>query len=179
MSTPCAGADLSGLCQKCGDKFVVDRVKAREYIINQREGNGHSQNRKVADMAEKKNLTRKDAINNALVFCNYANVTALRIEGYEDIDWVETANVLGKMHEQLSKPRKAVVSKARKGNEALAKWVYDHAGDEVTTKDVVAMGKPEISTTQKAAAVLRVATELGLFVKGDGKKVAYAKVYGE
>lgn len=130
-------------------------------------------------MAEKK-MTRKNALQIAYTLLDAANTESYRpIDALKDVDYLEAADVLGKMIDQLAKPRKAVVSKARKGNEALAKWVYDHAGDEVTTKDVVAMGKPEISTTQKAAAVLRVATELGLFVKGDGKKVAYAKVYGE
>lgn len=127
-------------------------------------------------MAEKK-MTRKNALDNAIQACKLANGETATWDA--DLDWGEVVEVLEKMLTQLNKPRAAVVSKARKGNEALAKWVYDHAGDEVTTKDVVAMGKPEISTTQKAAAVLRVATELGLFVKGDGKKVAYAKVYGE
>jgi hypothetical protein len=39
------------------------------------------------------------------------------------------------------------------------------------------MGNVNIQTTQKASAVLRVGCELGLFTKGDGKKVAYAKNY--
>jgi hypothetical protein len=81
------------------------------------------------------------------------------------------------MVEQLAKPRKTVVSKARKGNESLAKWVYNHSGDTVTTTEVVAMGNVNIQTTQKASAVLRVGCELGLFTMGDGKKVAYAKNY--
>ena len=131
-------------------------------------------------MAEKKNtITRAQAIEFAI-----GGVEHARSLWETDADWPseksdEIIAVLKKMHEQLVKPRAKAVSKARKGNEALAKWVYDHAGDVVTTKDVVAMGKPEIATTQKAAAVLRVACEMGLFTKGDGKKVAYAKVYGE
>jgi len=92
---------------------------------------------------------------------------------YED-----TIHTLNGMVEQLSKPRAAVVSKARKGNESLAKWVYNHSGDTVTTTEVVAMGNVNIQTTQKASAVLRVGCELGLFTKGEGKKVAYAKNYG-
>lgn len=113
-------------------------------------------------MAEK-NITRAQALQFAI----------------DNIDNDEVKDVLSKMLAQVTKPRKAVVSKARLGNEALAKWVYDHAGDVVTTKDVVAMDNPSIMTTQKASAVLRVACELGLFAKGDGKTVAYAKVYGE
>lgn len=128
-------------------------------------------------MAEKKNMTRKDALSNALVFCNYANITALRIEGYEDIDWVETANVLHKMLTQVSKPRAKTVSKARKANEYLAKKVAELCDNEVTTKDVVALGLPDIATTQKAAAVLRVACEMGFFEKvTEGKKVSYHKI---
>lgn len=125
------------------------------------------------------NITRKQALSIAITAVNYLNVEAISLGGLTGDDYVEVADVLAHMVEQLSKPRKAVVSKARKSNEALAQWVYDHAGDVVTTKDVVAMGKPEIMTTQKASAVLRVACDMGLFVKGDGKKVAYAKVYGE
>ncbi len=125
------------------------------------------------------NITRKQALSIAINAVNYLNIEAISIGGLTGDDYVEVADVLAHMVEQLSKPRKAVVSKARKGNEALAQWVYDHAGDVVTTKDVVAMGKPEIMTTQKASAVLRVACDMGLFVKGDGKKVAYSKVYSE
>lgn len=124
-------------------------------------------------------MTRKNALSIAITALNYLNVEAIEIGGLTGDDYLECADVLAHMVEQLSKPRKAAISKARKGNEALAQWVYDHAGDVVTTKDVVNMGKPEIMTTQKASAVLRVACEMGLFVKGDGKKVAYAKVYGE
>lgn len=125
----------------------------------------------------KSNITRKQALENALIFCNYANVTALTIEGHEGIDWMETANVLTKMHEQLSKPHAKAVSKARKLNESLAEKVaecFPFDGGLQTTKDVVEMGFPEITTTQKAAAVLRVACEMGWIEKiTDGKKVAY------
>lgn len=125
-------------------------------------------------MAEKKNMTRAQALQFAM-----DNIVANCGDDLEKCGGDVALEVLGNMLAQVTKPRKAAVSKARKGNEALAQWVYDHAGDVVTTKDVVAMGKPEIATTQKAAAVLRVACEMGLFTKGDGKKVAYAKVYGE
>lgn len=88
----------------------------------------------------------------------------------------EYTAVLAKMLEQISKPRKAVVSKARLLNEGLARKVVEQfpAEGSVTTKDVVGMGFPEIATTQKAAAVLRVACELGIATKDvDGKKVSY------
>lgn len=118
-------------------------------------------------MAEKKNITRAQALTNGIAYAN-AN-------GDKD-----TAEVLGNMLAQVTKPRKAAVSKARKMNENLVGKVYDLAGDEVTTKDVVALGLPEIATTQKAAAVLRVACELGKFEKvTEGKKVTYKKVIAE
>lgn len=123
-------------------------------------------------------ITRKSALSAAIIAFDYLNFDGVQIEGIDD-NYNDIKETLSKMLEQISKPRAKAISKARKGNEALAQWVYDHAGDVITTKDVVAMGKPEITTTQKAAAVLRVACEMGLFTKGDGKKVAYAKVYGE
>jgi hypothetical protein len=116
-------------------------------------------------MAEKKNtMTRAQALQFAI----------------DNIDNDEVKDVLGKMLAQVTKPRKAAVSKARKANENLANKVAELAGNEVTTKDVVALGLPEIATTQKAAAVLRVACELGKFEKvTEGKKVIYKKVVTE
>lgn len=112
-------------------------------------------------MADK--MTRKQALTNAIAYAKGCGDGA-------------TAEVLGKMLEQVSKPRKAVVSKARKMNENLAAKVAKMCDGEVTTKDVVALGLPEITTTQKAAAVLRIATEMELFEKvADGKKVSYRK----
>lgn len=123
----------------------------------------------------KSTITRKQALENALIFCNYANVTALTIEGNEGIDWVETANVLAKMHEQVSKPRAKAVSKARLMNENLAAEVAKALPAEgLTSKQIVELGNPAITTTQKAAAVMRVAEELGLARKvKDGKKISY------
>ena len=123
-------------------------------------------------MAEKKNtITRAQALQFAMKL----------IEDTSDApEYVAAHEVLGNMLAQVTKPRKAAVSKARKVNENLAKKVAELAGDEVTTKDVVALGIPEITTTQKAAAVLRVACELGKFEKVvDGKKVGYKKVVAE
>ena len=122
-------------------------------------------------MAEKKNITRAQALTNGIAYAN-AN-------GDKD-----TAEVLGNMLAQVTKPRKAAVSKARKMNENLVNKIYELVADNhevaVTTKDVVALGLPEIATTQKAAAVLRVACELGKFEKVvDGKKVGYKKVIAE
>lgn len=110
-------------------------------------------------MAEK--VTRKQALEFAIAH----------------LDNAEVNEVLNKMLESISKPRKAVTSKARIANENLARKVAENAPTEVTTKDVVNLGIPEITTTQKASAVLRVACELGLFEKAtEGKKVTYKKV---
>lgn len=99
-----------------------------------------------------------------------------------NLDNTEVTEVLGKMLAQISKPRKAAVSKARIANEALASKVFKQLpnGATVTTKDVVALGIPEIMTTQKAAAVLRVACDLDLAEKvTEGKKVAYKVTIAE
>ena len=115
-------------------------------------------------MAEKKNMTRAQALQFAI----------------DNVDNDEVKEVLGNMLAQVTKPRKAAMSKARKINENLAGEVFKLAGDEVTTKDVVGLGIAEIATTQKAAAVLRVACELGKFEKvTEGKKVVYKKVIAE
>ena len=113
-------------------------------------------------MAEK--ITRKQALQFAI----------------DNLDNTEVTDVLKAMLDQLNKPRKATISKARLMNENLARALAEKADGEITTKDAVAFGLPEITTTQKAAAVLRVATELGLFEKvTEGKKVAYKKVTAE
>lgn len=129
----------------------------------------------------KNTITRAQAIENALIFCNYANVTALTIEGHEGIDWVETANVLAKMHEQLVKPRKATVSKARLANESLARKIAKVLpADGLTSKGIVGLGFPEVTTTQKAVAVMRVAEELELVERvKDGKTITFKAVTTE
>jgi hypothetical protein len=148
---------------------VLDSLGRGAYYIDSERNKGfHSEprrglRRKKVTMAEK-NITRAQALQFAI----------------DNIDNDEVKDVLGKMLAQVTKPRKAAVSKARKMNENLVNKIYDLAGDEVTTKDVVAFGLPEIATTQKAAAVLRVACELGKFEKvTEGKKVAYKKVMAE
>lgn len=129
-------------------------------------------------MAEKKNITRAQALTNAIQACKFANNETATWDA--DLDWNEVVEVLGNMLAQVTKPRKAAVSKARKMNENLVDKIFELAGAEVTTKDVVALGIPEIATTQKAAAVLRVACELGKFEKvTEGKKVAYKKMIAE
>ena len=105
-----------------------------------------------------------------------AQAIAIAIERTNDLP--EVNEVLKKMHEQLTKPRAKAVSKARKVNENLAAKVRDAIsakGDGMSTKDIVALGMPEITTTQKAAAVARVAVELGYIHKCvDGKAITYA-----
>ena len=98
----------------------------------------------------KKNMTRAQALECAI---------AMFEEGSEP------RIVLEKMLAQITKPRKATVSKARLMNENLAAKVvgrFPANGDFITTKDVVAMGIPGIATPQKATAVLKVAGELNL-----------------
>ena len=79
--------------------------------------------------------------------------------------------------------RSAVVSEARKKNEELARKVYgrmSYSARGITIQEVASMGISEITTTQKAAAVMRAGVELGLFVKleervGDGVVYRYRK----
>jgi hypothetical protein len=130
-------------------------------------------------MAEKKNMTRAQALQFAM-----DNIITNCGDDLEKCGGDVALEVLNKMYEQVTKPRKAAVTKARKVNENLAdkvtKLVADNHDTAITTKDVVALGLPEITTTQKAAAVLRVACELGKFEKViDGKKVGYKKVVTE
>lgn len=119
----------------------------------------------------KSTMTRKQAIELAI------HVLSTTREDWDAAPLEDAVEVLTKMHEQLSKPHAKAVSKARKLNESLAKKVaerFPFDGGLQTTKDVVEMGFPEITTTQKAAAVLRVAYEMGWIEKiTDGKKVAY------
>lgn len=95
-----------------------------------------------------------------------------------NLDNAEVCEVLQKMLNSISKPRTPQISKARVKNENLAEWVRDNAPEgAITTKQLVEMGNPEILTTQKAAAVLRVAAERGYFEKvTEGKKVSYRKL---
>lgn len=110
-------------------------------------------------MAEK--MTRKQALEFAIA----------------NIENEEVTEILGKMLESISKPRAKQVSKARIGNENLAHKLWDVSEGSITTKDATEKGIPEIMTTQKAAAVLRVGVELGLFEKvAEGKKVSYRKI---
>ena len=90
----------------------------------------------------------------------------------------EVLPVLLNMHEQLVKPRAKAVSKARLTNENLAKKVAAMLPAEgAGSKAIVGFGLPEVTTTQKAAAVMRVACELGLAEKVvDKKNITYKPI---
>jgi len=127
----------------------------------------------------KSNVTRKSALSAAIIALDYLNFEGLQIQGIDD-SYSDIKETLGNMLTQISKPRAKAVTKARKANENLAERVmecFPFDGGLQTTKDVVAMGFAEITTTQKAAAVLRVACEMGLAEKvAEGKKIAYRAV---
>lgn len=124
------------------------------------------------------NVTRKQALSIAINALDLMNMENIRPENLADVDYVEVMGVLGNMLEQISKPRAKAVSKARKMNENLAAEIVKVIpADGITSKEIVNLGNPEIMTTQKAAAVMRVAEELGLVVKvKDGKKISYKPV---
>lgn len=126
----------------------------------------------------KSNVTRKQALSIAITAVNYLNTEAITIGGLTGNDYLEVADVLAHMLEQVSKPRAKAVSKARKANEYLASAIVKQMPvDGLTSKEIVAIGLPDVTTTQKAAAVMRVAEELGLVVKvKDGKKISYKPV---
>lgn len=90
----------------------------------------------------------------------------------------EVLPVLLNMHEQLVKPRAKAVSKARIANENLARKLAKMLPAEgIGSKGIVGFGLPEVATTQKAAAVMRVAEELGLVQKVvDKKNITYKPI---
>ena len=129
-------------------------------------------------MAEKKNITRAQAIEFAINGVEHA-----RNLWEQDADWPseksdEVIAILKRMHEQLVKPRAKVVSKARKMNENLAATIVAAIPAEgINTKGIVGMGYPDVTTTQKAAAVMRVAEDMRLVRKEkDGKNITYVPV---
>ena len=120
----------------------------------------------------KSTITRKSALSIAIIALNYLNTEAVRPAGLEDADYLAAAEVLGNMAAQLSKPRAATESKAHKMNVNLAaELVKMFPAEGLTTKGIVALGNPNVVTTQKAAAVMRVAETLGLVKKVTEKKV--------
>ena len=99
-----------------------------------------------------------------------AAAIAIAIERTQDLP--EVNEVLKNMHAQLVKPRAKAVSKARIANENLARKLAKMLPAEgIGSKGIVGFGLPEVATTQKAAAVMRVAEELGLVQKVVDKKV--------
>ena len=108
-----------------------------------------------------------------------AQAIAIAIERTNDLP--EVNEVLKKMHDQLTKPRKATVSKARLANESLAHKIAKALPAEgLTSKGIVGLGFPEVATTQKAVAVMRVAEELELVERiKDGKTITFKAVEPE
>lgn len=123
----------------------------------------------------KSTMTRKQALEFAALALEYMNMEGIHPDTLTDVNYLEVVEVLGKMHEQLSKPHAKAVSKARKLNESLAAEIAHHIPAEgMTSKDIVNLGNPAVTTTQKAVAVMRVAEELGLVTRvKDGKKISY------
>ena len=119
----------------------------------------------------KSTMTRAQALEFAINFMITVDADA----EVDDPTAKEAVAVLTKMHEQLSKPHAKAVSKARKLNESLAAEIAHHIPAEgMTSKDIVNLGNPAVTTTQKAVAVMRVAEELGLVTRvKDGKKISY------
>ena len=129
----------------------------------------------------KNTITRAQAIEFAL-----SAVEHTREYWETDGDWSpeksnEIITVLKNMHAQLVKPRAKAVSKARLANENLARKVAAMLPAEgAGSKAIVGFGLPEVATTQKAAAVMRVACELGLAEKVvDKKNITYKPVAAE
>lgn len=108
-----------------------------------------------------------------------AQAIAIAIERTTDLP--EVNEVLRKMHEQLTKPRNATVSKARIANESLAHKIAKVLPAEgLTSKGIVELGFPEVTTTQKAVAVMRVAEELELVERlKDGKTITFKPIASE
>lgn len=129
-------------------------------------------------MAEKKNVTRAQALDFA--YAVIANI--VKDGGFADAEdnhkAPEVLEVLENMSNQLKKPRAKVVSKARKMNENLAATIVAAIPAEgINTKGIVGMGYPDVTTTQKAAAVMRVAEDMGLVRKEkNGKNITYVPV---
>lgn len=97
-----------------------------------------------------------------------------------NIDNEEVIEVLAKMHEQVTKPRKKsdTPSKARILNESLAtKCVEAMEGHEAVTSKWLMEHVNGLLTPQKVTAVMNVAIERGEVVKAkEGKVVTYSLV---
>lgn len=114
----------------------------------------------------KNTITRAAAIALAIEVLEHA-----KFEDWDNAPIAEAQDVLKNMHAQLVKPRAKAVSKARLANENLARKLAKMLPAEgIGSKGIVGFGLPEVATTQKAAAVMRVAEELGLVHKEVNKK---------
>ena len=120
-------------------------------------------------MAEKK-MTRVEALNIVL--------EATR-EGFEAEEMTEAREVLKKMVEQLSKPRKRAEgpSKARRENERLLAEVIaaiEAKGEPVTSKWITEHVRG-LLTPQKVTAVAKIGLEDGSLVRTkEGKIITYS-----
>ena len=121
-------------------------------------------------MANKKNdlykPTRAQALESAI---------ALTREQWEvDDSWKEVTAVLERMLTSITRPRAKQTSKARKDNEELAEWLRDFVsahGDGVTASEIAKAGNSAVQSSQKAAAVAKVAIEKGYIVRNKSGKV--------
>lgn len=120
----------------------------------------------------KNTITRAQAIELAI------HVLSNTHEDWDGRPLEDAVEVLKNMHAQLVKPRAKAVSKARLANEGLARKVAAMLPAEgIGSKAIVGLGIAEVATTQKAAAVMRVACELGLAEKVvDKKNITYKPV---
>ena len=127
-------------------------------------------------MAEKK-MTRKEALENAIAITKEYLSSDMWDFSAEQVE--ETIEVLTKMHEQLTKPRKRsdAPTKTQIMNANLAEKCFEaisEKGEPVTSKWICEHVNG-IMTPQKCTAVMRLLVEDGRAVKAkDGKTVTYA-----
>jgi hypothetical protein len=126
-------------------------------------------------MAEKK-MTRKEALENAIAITkDYLNSDMWDFSA-EQVE--ETIEVLTKMHEQLTKPRKRsdAPTKTQIMNANLAEKCFEaisEKGEPVTTKWITEH-VAGIMTPQKCTAVMKLLVADGRVTKAkDGKAVTY------
>lgn len=106
-------------------------------------------------------ITRADALKAAIAYA--------QADGNEQV-----ADVLSRMLTSITRPRAKQPSKAREGNEELAKWLRDYIssrGDGVTASEIAKAGNSAVQSSQKAATVAKVAIEKGYIVRNKSGKV--------
>lgn len=109
-------------------------------------------------MATKK-MTQAQALAHALTLLNYANITAIQIEGHE-VDWTEVGDVLGNILAQKTKKpaHKAESVAHRQNREMLGKLVDKLEENEViTTKQIAEMFG--LASAQKAVAITNMGVD--------------------